>query len=277
MPLLTFIQPSMLSEEQIYLEEWTNSSRLLFYSVISIAFFTLPVLLWSFCWIQWKKRKNPHLIPYLGAILVGNVVLLATLMGSVLMENTDVVYDTLPGPLVCKITAFLVNTSSCFIHWSWVAMYAERFCYIFFPLRFRNHSPCRTRLILLVILLISMCFQLWTPIFITGRRLDNQMDNIYCAEDPRYRGHTSLIVLLEVFTTFFLPLILTVFADISVLTWKTGVGIHLVSQEEIRTSDEARSHMRIVSSNSLRNSKTAIECNPSMPCLGDYYFVPEPS
>ncbi|KAF1755070.1 hypothetical protein GCK72_021638 [Caenorhabditis remanei] len=125
MPLLTFIQPSMLTEEQIYLEEWTNSSRLLFYSVLSIAFFTLPVLLTSFCWIRCKKRQNVHFLPYLCAILGANMVLLGTLMTSVITENTDYVYDIIPGYLVCKLTAFLVNSSSCFIHWAWVAMYAE--------------------------------------------------------------------------------------------------------------------------------------------------------
>ncbi|EFP13417.1 hypothetical protein CRE_11302 [Caenorhabditis remanei] len=266
MPLLTFIQPSMLTEEQIYLEEWTNSSRLLFYSVLSIAFFTLPVLLTSFCWIRCKKRQNVHFLPYLCAILGANMVLLGTLMASVITENTDYVYDLIPGYLVCKLTAFLVNSSSCFIHWAWVAMYAERFCYIFFPLRFRNHSSCRTRCILLTILVMSMCIQLWTPIFITGRRLDSQFDNIYCGEDPQYESftHTQLIMVLEVFATFFLPLILTIFADISVLTWKSawGLSIHLVSQDEIRskTSDNGvgsrkHSHMKIVSSNSMRNSQ----------------------
>ncbi|CAL2047631.1 unnamed protein product [Caenorhabditis brenneri] len=270
MPLLTFIQPSMLTAEQYYLEEWTNSSRFLFYSVIGVAFFTLPILFCSLCWtICRKNRGNVHFLPYLCAVLVGNMVLLGTLLASVLTENTDVIYEKIPGLLVCKVTAFLVNSSSCFIHWSWVAMYAERFCYIFFPLRFRTHNPCRTRGIILFILIMSMCIQLWTPIFITGRRLDKEFDNIYCGEDPMYASshHTQLIVILEVFTTFFLPLILTIFADISVLTWKKawGESIHLVSQDELWSKNidngngdagsRKHSHMKIVSSNSMRNSQ----------------------
>ncbi|PIC31035.1 hypothetical protein B9Z55_022082 [Caenorhabditis nigoni] len=260
LPLLTFIQPPMLTEEQIYLEEWTNSSRLLFYSVISIAFFTLPILIFIFCWIRCKTIKNPHYLPYLSAISGGNIVLLGSLAGGVITENTDLIYDLLPGYLICKSVAFLVNTSSCFIHWSWVAMYAERFCCIFYPLRFRSHNSCRTCAILLLILLTSMCIQLWTPIFITGRRLDSQMDNMYCGEDPR---HNQVIEVLEVFATFFLPLTLTIFADISVLTWKStwGSSIHLLSQDHIRSGKNTgglgsrkHSHMKIVSSDSLRNS-----------------------
>ncbi|UMM38621.1 hypothetical protein L5515_009959 [Caenorhabditis briggsae] len=36
-----------------------------------------------------------------------------------------------------------------------------------------------------------MYAELWTPIFITGRRLDSQMDNMYCGEDPMYTSENK--------------------------------------------------------------------------------------
>ncbi|CAB04000.1 G-protein coupled receptors family 1 profile domain-containing protein [Caenorhabditis elegans] len=256
-PLISFIDQSMLTDEQTYLDEWQNSSQILFYSVLFVGFFTLLIIFLSFLYIHGKTGKNVHFLPFFSAILAGNFVLLGTLVASVIVENSDVIYDTIPGVWVCKMTAFSVNSSSCFIHWTWVAMYADRFCYIFFPFRFRRHSKFRTKCILCTILLISMCFQLWTPILITGRRLDSQFDNIYCAEDPRFQKHFQLIMVLEVITTFFLPLTLTIFADISVLTWKTKIT--MVTQNEIssKTSDmgsRKHSHIKIVSENCLRNS-----------------------
>lgn len=62
----------------------------------------------------------------------------------------------------------------------------QRCCNIFFPLRFRTSSSFKTAGVLCSILIFSMSIQLWTPIFITEKRLDNHMDYIYCGEDPRY-------------------------------------------------------------------------------------------
>ncbi|CCD67810.1 G-protein coupled receptors family 1 profile domain-containing protein [Caenorhabditis elegans] len=255
MALQSLIKSPTLDDEQEYLEEWTNSSRLLFYSVISISLLTLPILLLTFCYILCRSKRNAHFLPYLCSILAANFVLLSTIFLSVLAKNTDLVYDTIPGFLVCKISTFLVNSSSCFIYWTWVAMFAERCCNIFFPLRFRTSSSFKTAGVLCSILIFSMSIQLWTPIFITEKRLDNHMDYIYCGEDPRYSSQTRIIIVLECLTTFFLPLILTIFADISVLTWKSsfGIDIDLVSREKI--SGKNSETMKIVSTNSLKNSK----------------------
>lgn len=65
-------------------------------------------------------------------------------------------------------------------------------------------------------------------------------------------SQTRIIIVLECLTTFFLPLILTIFADISVLTWKSsfGIDIDLVSREKI--SGKNSETMKIVSTNSLK-------------------------
>ncbi|CAL2043155.1 unnamed protein product [Caenorhabditis brenneri] len=248
--------PSFLDEEMAFLEEWTNSSRLLFYSVIFISMLSLPILILSIFYIRCSPKQNVHFLPYLCSILMANFVLLATLFISVIAKNTDMVYeDTIPGFLVCKLTAFLVNSSSCFIHWSWVAMFAERCFYIYSPLRFRVHSRYRTKIVIFGILVFSMCIQFWIPIFITEKRLNGQLDNIYCGEDPSYSGQAKLIMVIECFFTFFLPLLLTIIADVSVLTWKSSWGItwNLVSRDEIR--GKTSEHMKIVSVNSVKNSK----------------------
>ncbi|PIC23688.1 hypothetical protein B9Z55_017302 [Caenorhabditis nigoni] len=185
-----------LDEKQIYLEEWMHSSRLLFYSVICISLFTLPILALSLCYIRFKTNLSAHFLPYFYSILVANFILLTTLFASVIAKNTDSVYelrrfrtgfsDAIPGFLVCKLAAFLVNSSSSFIHWTWVAMFAERCFYIYSPLRYRVYSSFRTKSVITAIAIFSMCIQFWIPIFITEKRLIGEMDNIFCGEEPSH-------------------------------------------------------------------------------------------
>ena len=103
-----------LHEEQIYLEEWMQSSRLLFYSVICISLFTLPVLLLSLCYISVKPTHNVHFLPYLYSILIANFVLLATLFTSVITKNTDMVYGEYFGRRTIEILFQTLSLDSLF-------------------------------------------------------------------------------------------------------------------------------------------------------------------
>lgn len=91
-PLISFIDQSMLTDEQTYLDEWQNSSQILFYSVLFVGFFTLLIIFLSFLYIHGKTGKNVHFLPFFSAILAGNFVLLGTLVASVIVENSDVIY-----------------------------------------------------------------------------------------------------------------------------------------------------------------------------------------
>ncbi|ULT86952.1 hypothetical protein L3Y34_006594 [Caenorhabditis briggsae] len=247
---------SNLDKEQMYLEEWMHSSRLLFYSVICISLFTLPILAISLCYIRFKIHLSAHFLPYFYSILIANFILLTTLFASVIAKNTESAYDAIPGLLVCKLAAFLVNSSSSFIHWTWVAMFAERCFYFYSPLRYRVYSSFRTKSVITGIAIFSMCIQFWIPIFITEKRLIGETDNIYCGEEPSHSSQTQLILFLECICTFFLPLILTILADISIFTWKSswgGISFNLVPKEEIQ--GKSSDSMKIVSLRSVKNSK----------------------
>ncbi|CAD6192877.1 unnamed protein product [Caenorhabditis auriculariae] len=276
-------------EDQLLLHDWLLSSTFLFYAVLLVSALTLPLLIGS--WATMQTHRKTQYYPYLVSIIYGNFVLLATVLANVIMENTHVFSGVFPGAIVCKLSAFLVNASSCFIHWSWVAMYLQRFLHVFFPMRSRRRYPKNTWITILVyvslnihynwravaqqvvclstvhrvtmgnhdfkipsrhtqgrichwsqstdyhqdrtsanrlgaptplkrISTFSVISQLWTPILITELHFGSDETNgTYCAEDPHLAGSTSLktLVLAECVLTFFLPLGLTAFTDISVL------------------------------------------------------------
>lgn len=38
------------------------------------------------------------------------------------------------GNIMCKLTAYITNVTSCYSNWLWVMMFAQRFAHIFFPM-----------------------------------------------------------------------------------------------------------------------------------------------
>ncbi|CAB01453.2 G-protein coupled receptors family 1 profile domain-containing protein [Caenorhabditis elegans] len=244
------------AEEEQFLREWAFSSRLLFYSIIAVTSITLPVLVIIMVLI--RPHRNSQYFPYMCGIIAGNFVLLSTVFTLVVSENVNFVYSYLPGFMICKFSAFLVNSASCFIHWTWVGMYSQRFLHVFFPLRSRRRLPRSTWNTLLIILLISCTCQIWAPITITELSFSpgNNSQGTYCAEDPYFSSSSKIIVLVESTITFFIPFMLTVLADISVLVskvpWQTP--FKLISADDLRNNNRS-DNMKIVSKLNLESAE----------------------
>ncbi|CAB3398707.1 unnamed protein product [Caenorhabditis bovis] len=247
----------VVDENQAFIDEWTISSRLLFYTVVIISVMALPMLVASLIYVM--LRRKSQFVSYLCSILSANMVLLGTLFASVIIEKMNIIDDWLPGSISCKATAFLVNTSSCFIHWTWVVMYAQRFLFVFYPLRARR-SRWKSYYILTGVLISSALLQLWTLLFITSRHVDvsfHDVERIYCGDDPSYSSSKIIIIFVECVIAFFIPLTLTILADISVLMFKNSCHeqFTLVANEEIGDGTRKQSNMKIVSSNTIRSSE----------------------
>ncbi|UMM34692.1 hypothetical protein L5515_007652 [Caenorhabditis briggsae] len=234
--------------QQQFFREWNFSSRLLFYSIIAVTSLTLPVLVLILALI--RPHRNSQYFPYMCGIISGNFVLLSTIFTMVVAENVHIVYYYFPGYLICKISTFVVNSASCFIHWTWVGMYAQRFIHVFFPLRSRRKLPRNSWNTLLIILGLSCVCQIWAPITITERHVnhENGTSGTYCAEHPYFSSSSKIIVLVESTITFFIPFMLTVLADISVLVskvpWQTP--FKLISADDLRSNNRS-DNMKIVS------------------------------
>uniref|UniRef100_A0A1I7WMJ8 G_PROTEIN_RECEP_F1_2 domain-containing protein n=1 Tax=Heterorhabditis bacteriophora TaxID=37862 RepID=A0A1I7WMJ8_HETBA len=150
--------------EDAAVREWVSSSYFLYVSVISVSILTLPLLLLSL--VSLFKHRKSHYFVCLSSIITGNIVLL----------------DVVQGSAMCKTNAFLVNVSSCFVHWTWVVMYLQRCVCVFFPMRARRNRN-----------LVNG----WCAIF--GSHL------------------LQAVAIAECVLTFFVPFVLTVLTDISVV------------------------------------------------------------
>ncbi|VDM42843.1 unnamed protein product [Toxocara canis] len=108
---------------------------------------------------------------------------------------------------MCKFSAFATNASACFVNWSWLSMFLQRFVHIFFPMS----SSARSGKLLAVVAMIATLTQAWTPILLTENTLDS-VDSVYCGPDTRLT-----IAIIESTVTYTLPFVLTLLTDISVL------------------------------------------------------------
>ncbi|CAB3397834.1 unnamed protein product [Caenorhabditis bovis] len=237
--------------EEFYLEEWASSSRLLFYIIVAISAITLPVLVAIL--VIMRPHRNSQYYPYMCAIIIANFALLSAVFFHVLSENTSIIYDLLPGFLICKLSVFGVNASSCFIHWTWVAMYSQRFIHVFFPLHSRRKPPRNSWKTIFYILIGSMLVQLWSLLIITELSYKNSQGT-YCAADAYFKSSSKTIVLVDSTLTFFIPFLLTVFADISVLISQTPwhPSFKLMSADNLRNNNRS-DNIKIVSKFNLES------------------------
>ncbi|CAB3409185.1 unnamed protein product [Caenorhabditis bovis] len=197
------------------LQEWAASSQLLYYTVVVVSILTLPALIFVFFLLR-KSTRTVYLV-FLEAIVCGNFMLLATIFSNVISDQKfRFLADLIPGVVICKLSAFLVNSSSFFVHWSW------RYLHVYYPFK-AHRSQERSKHIIFGICACSVISQLWSPILITEIKLSsNSASGSYCAEDPNIFGHMVLkyLILSECLLAFFVPFLLTVLADCSVLIFK---------------------------------------------------------
>ncbi len=96
---------------------------------------------------------------------------------------------------MCKLTAFVTNWSACFVNWSWVAMFGQRFAFVRYPWRRRRGGISAwcwatlddARRVLPLIAVVAGVTQSWTPILVTENPVDS-IDGAYCGPDARLVG-----------------------------------------------------------------------------------------
>ncbi|EGT39403.1 hypothetical protein CAEBREN_32311 [Caenorhabditis brenneri] len=259
-------------EHDQFLREWTFSSRLLFYSIIAVTSFTLPVLILIMALI--KPHRNSQYFPYMCGIIGGNFVLLSTVFTLVVSENVNVVYSNLSTWLP-NLQILIFPSQLCFLLHS-----LDMGCNVFstiYPRILPSSIPSKTSTEYMEylatvrssslqphqfsrfrILVISCACQIWAPITITELNFShgNFSQGTYCAEDPYFSSSSKIIVLVESTITFFIPFMLTVLADISVLVskvpWQTP--FKLISADDLRSNNRS-DNMKIVSKLNLESAE----------------------
>ncbi|CAI4223891.1 unnamed protein product [Auanema sp. JU1783] len=246
--------------EEAVLQEWIYSSRLLFVSVVFVCFLTLPLL--PFCLFSLRKHRKSQYYACLVAIIIGNFVLLSTICATVFIETFTTLAMILHGSLMCKLSGYIVDASSCFIHWTYVVMYIQRCVYVFCPMRSRrNRKYLHGYWSILCVLAFSLLTQIWTPLLITKLTVSSdESEGAYCGVDPGFNGATlQTIVVIESIATFFIPFILTVITDISVLILRNPCQTEfaLIAAETITVDHKKQTptYMKIVSQKNINDSE----------------------
>ncbi|CAD6192358.1 unnamed protein product [Caenorhabditis auriculariae] len=249
-----------MDDAELLLREWAMSSRLLYFSVLGVSSFTLPALVFSLASMKRLRKSNTK--PFLCVIMVANIVLLTAVLTNVLSEQFNLFVGVVPGVIVCKLSTFLVNTSSSTIHWTWVAMYLQRFLHVFFPMRARRSLSGKSKNIIFAITLFSSLAEVWTLILMTEIRVpgeDDGQSGSYCAENPRIIGKETVkwVASVDCFLTFFLPLLLTVLTDMTVLVLRNPCQknqFKLVSSKELGGCEKHECTMKIVSESNRKSA-----------------------
>lgn len=169
-----------------------------------------------------KYRRSPYYEFILVIIGIDIIMLIAIIFN--MLSNTTI--ESLKGTFICKTVSFIVNTTRSFINWSWVMLFCQRFAIIYLSIN-RTKYPYLcffedSKKLLLFTALFSAATQLWIPFFISEVQIADENGTIIgisCGADYIKMGGTNmkLAVVAESLGVYVLPLIITVFADFSVL------------------------------------------------------------
>ncbi|KHN79832.1 hypothetical protein Tcan_07581 [Toxocara canis] len=237
---------------------WLLVSQFLYWLVLCITCVTLPLLCYSLSVLTTYRRS--HYFPFLMAIIVGDFFMLTTMSTTLIVERYA---PLLQGVFMCKFSAFATNASACFVNWSWLSMFLQRFVHIFFPMSSsaRRGNVCMklwflvigdSGKLLAVVAMIATLTQAWTPILLTENTLDS-VDSVYCGPDTRLvnRSIFKTIAIIESTVTYTLPFVLTLLTDISVLVWRSSTR----SQFTLITSEALKQHQHTQCKNNTAKNR----------------------
>uniref|UniRef100_A0A158R5U9 G_PROTEIN_RECEP_F1_2 domain-containing protein n=1 Tax=Syphacia muris TaxID=451379 RepID=A0A158R5U9_9BILA len=79
------------------------------------------------------RHRSSHYFYYLTSVLVADILMLVELTFRLISDFVP----SLRGfcPTMCKVTATTANVTACFVNWTWVLMFVQRFVYVFFPMK----------------------------------------------------------------------------------------------------------------------------------------------
>uniref|UniRef100_A0A0N5A3X2 G_PROTEIN_RECEP_F1_2 domain-containing protein n=1 Tax=Parastrongyloides trichosuri TaxID=131310 RepID=A0A0N5A3X2_PARTI len=234
-----------------YLSTWVFVSEISWYVLVLLSILSILILLHTIK-VLLKHKKSPY-YPFLITMIVAHIIMLLTLT----LKLTNVSFDYFHGYFECKLALYISNVTSCFCHWTWVMMYAQRLAIIINPY---SGTRCKriwkmllhTNGILMTTAIFSLITQTFSPILITDMPvLDGNGNRTggYCDADDKVVSKTQLkwIVLFELITTFFLPSSITIVTDL-------GLLIHLKQLSGFKVTSSAK-----LGKNYKRNTSSSIE------------------
>ena len=107
--------------------------------MLLVSAFSIPVLGHALYVMLTKYKKSNYFhFHFLTTMIVLDLCMLVSILVNLC---SDYAFAALKGSIMCKVTAFITNLTSCYSNWLWVVMFAQRFVHIFFPMhRWRGKS-----------------------------------------------------------------------------------------------------------------------------------------
>ncbi|KAI6236173.1 G-PROTEIN-RECEP-F1-2 domain-containing protein [Aphelenchoides besseyi] len=239
---------------------WAMISRTLWWTVLVVSVCSFPILLHSlYCMLTKFKRSN--YFDFMTAMLILNICMISSIVVNLLSDYIPFAR----GSAMCKLTAFITNTTTCYVNWLWVMMFTQRFAHIFFSVH-RPKSGGLTfledsRRLLILTGIMALSTQVWAPILMKELRVPNtngSIEAMYCGPDPSLINPELFkwIAVVESVWTYLIPLVITVLTDIAVLAFtRESKWFTTVSSQSIKNSDvQMPLSLKIQSEEGLRAS-----------------------
>ncbi|TMS37604.1 hypothetical protein L596_004501 [Steinernema carpocapsae] len=225
------------------LTTWMTLSKFLWWLVLFIIVTSVPVLYHAL--VTMLRHKTSHYFHFLTSMIIANLLMLFAICLNLI---SDYLFQNLKGALMCKVTAFITNTTACYVNWVWVMMFAQRFVYVFFPV---GHSRIQylvnfiedTQKLLIVTGIMALFTQSWSPILMTENIIRNQGGQIvgsFCGPDTNMVSEHLFkwIAVAESMLTYAIPFFVTVITDMAVVGWNhRGTKFTVISSENMKSQN----------------------------------------
>ncbi|KAI6216657.1 G-PROTEIN-RECEP-F1-2 domain-containing protein [Aphelenchoides fujianensis] len=239
---------------------WAAISQTLWWTVLIVSGCSIPILLHAL-YSMLTKYKRSNYFDFMTAMIICNVCMITSIISNLISDEVP----GLQGSVMCKITAFVTNTTTCYVNWLWVMMFSQRFAHIFFSV----HRPKSggltlfedTRRLLIITGIVSLITQVWAPILMKQLRVANMnggVEAVYCGADSSLINPELFkwIAVAESCWTYVIPLLITVLTDIAVLAFtRESKWFTTVTSQAIKHSDvQMPLSLKIQSEEGLRAS-----------------------
>ncbi|KAI1714152.1 7 transmembrane receptor (rhodopsin family) domain-containing protein [Ditylenchus destructor] len=243
---------------------WATISQILWWTVLLVSSVSLPILAHAL-YVMLHKFHKSNYFHFLTAMIVLDLLMLLSILFNLL---SDYAFAALKGSVMCKITAFITNVTSCYSNWLWVMMFAQRFVHIFFPMhRWRGKIEDEgtffrtlddTPKLILITGIMAAGTQMWAPFLMTEVLIlspQGTVQGCYCGPDSTLvnKNLFKWIAAVESIWTYAMPFVITLLTDLAVLIYfplDSSKRFTTISTEEVLTKKKSTSgsqHQLLVS------------------------------
>uniref|UniRef100_A0A915E6C4 G-protein coupled receptors family 1 profile domain-containing protein n=1 Tax=Ditylenchus dipsaci TaxID=166011 RepID=A0A915E6C4_9BILA len=219
------------SHSRSTLQLWATISQILWWTVLVVSAISIPILGHAL-YVMLKKYKKSNYFHFLITMIVLDLLMLLSILFNLM---SDYAFAALKGSIMCKITAFITNVTSCYSNWLWVCLFAQRFVAIFFPMhRWQGKSDDEggtlfrilddTPKLILITGVMAAATQMWAPFLMKEVLIIGQSGSIegaYCGPDSTLvnKDLFKWIAAVESVWTYAMPFLITVLTDLAVLVY----------------------------------------------------------